>query len=127
MKITFTYYKVLKVLKLLLKNVAILKLLLSIKICLGLLVFLDMSLKTLPCMKTSLVSCKNQSFFLLFQSVVTFIKSHFVFLYYFLLYDEVLLSSLLDVSCFYGSSQWLFKVKQVALKSKIRFGSVCLL
>ena len=58
--------------------------------------FIDPFLKTLPCTKTSLVSCKNQSFFLLFWNVATFIKSHCVFLCYFLQYDEVILISLLD-------------------------------
>ena len=58
--------------------------------------FLDLSLKMLPCMKTSPVSCENQSFFLLFQNVASFIKSHCLFLCYFLQYDEVLLISLLD-------------------------------
>ena len=55
--------------------------------------FLDLFLKTLLCMETSPVSCEKQSFFLLFQNVVAFIKS----LYYFLPYDEVLLCSLLNV------------------------------
>ena len=58
--------------------------------------FLDSSLKTSPCPKTTSVSCENQSFFILFWNVVTFIKSHFVFLCYFLQYDKVFLSSLLD-------------------------------
>ena len=58
--------------------------------------FLDLSLKILPCTKTSLFSCKNQSFILLFQNVTTFIKSHCVFLCYFLQYGEVFLISLLD-------------------------------
>ena len=59
--------------------------------------FLDLSLKTLPCKKTSPVFCKNQSFFLLFRNVTTFIKS----LYYFLLYGEVLLRSLSDICYHY--------------------------
>ena len=42
--------------------------------------FLDLSLKTSPCTETSPASCEKQSFFLLFQIVVAFIKS----LYYFL-------------------------------------------
>ena len=62
---------------------------------------LDSSLKTSPCTKTTPVSCENQSFFLLFRNVVTFIKSHFVFLCYFLQYDEVFLSSLLD-GCYHN-------------------------
>ena len=57
--------------------------------------FLDPPMKTSPCKKTSPVSCKNQSFFLLFQNVATFIESH-CFLFYFLQYDELILSSLLD-------------------------------
>ena len=42
--------------------------------------FLDPSLKTLPYMKTSRVSCENQSFFLLFQNIATFIESDCGFL-----------------------------------------------
>ena len=49
--------------------------------------FLDPSLKTSPYKKTCPVSCENQSFFLLFQNVATFIESHYVFLCYFLQYD----------------------------------------
>ena len=63
--------------------------------------FLDSSLKTSPCTKTSPVLCENQSFFLLFRNLVTFIKIHFVILYYFLLYLEVLLSNLFDVCYHY--------------------------
>ena len=76
--------------------------------------FLDLFLKTSPCMKTSLVSCENQSFFLLFRNVATFIESHCVFLCCSLQYDEVFLIRLLEGSClsyFYWSSQLLFKVK----------------
>ena len=57
--------------------------------------FLDLSLKTLPCTKTSLTSCESQYFFLilkfcyLFQKLLCFICS-------FLQYDEVFLISLLD-------------------------------
>ena len=36
--------------------------------------FLDLSLKTSPCTKTSPVWCKNQSFFLFFQNVATLSK-----------------------------------------------------
>ena len=54
---------------------------------------LDLSLKTSAYTETSPVSCENQSFFLLFRNMVAFIKS----LYYFLLYDEVLFCSLLDI------------------------------
>ena len=94
--------------------------------------FPDLSLKTLPCMETSTVLCENLSFFLLFQNVVTFIKS----LYYFLPYDEVLLCSLIDICYHYlvfmdpvnGYSKSQFFVKeQILLKSKISFGCVCLL
>ena len=77
--------------------------------------FLDLSLKTSPCTKTSLVSCKNQSCFLLFRNAATFIESHHVFLCYFLQYDEVFFDQpfrrLLPLSCFHASTQWLFKVK----------------
>ena len=62
--------------------------------------FLDPSLKTLPCMKTSPVSCENQSF-LLFWNVATLIESHCVFLCYFLQYAEVFLISLLNSYCHY--------------------------
>ena len=54
--------------------------------------FLDPSLKTLPCTKTSPVSCENQSFFLS-RNVANYIESHCVFLCYFLQYDEVFLSA----------------------------------
>ena len=55
--------------------------------------FPDPSLKMSPCTKTSPVLCENQSFFLLFQNVVTFIKSLLL-----LPYNEILSSSILD-SC----------------------------
>ena len=42
--------------------------------------FLDPSLKMLPCTKASPVLSENQSFFLLFQNVATFIESHYFFL-----------------------------------------------
>ena len=76
--------------------------------------FLDPSLKSLPCTETSLVLYENQYFSLLFQNVATFIKSHCVFLCYFSWNDDV---RIFDqpfrrlLSCFYGFSQWLFKVK----------------
>ena len=38
--------------------------------------FLDPSLKTSPCRKTRPISSENQSFFLLFQNIATFIESH---------------------------------------------------
>ena len=76
---------------------------------------LNSSLKTSPCTKTSSILCEKQSF-LLFRNVATFIEINFVLLFYFLQYDEVLLSSLLDDCYQYivfidRSSQWLFKVK----------------
>ena len=61
----------------------------------------DPSLKTSPCTQISPVSCENQSFFLLFRNVVTFIKKHCVFLCYILQYDEAFLISLLDGCCYY--------------------------
>ena len=62
--------------------------------------FLDPFLETSPCTKTTPVLYENQSFFLLFRNVATYIECHCVFLSYFLQYDEVLLSSLLD-SCYH--------------------------
>ena len=96
--------------------------------------FLDLLLKTSPYTKTT--PSENQGFFLLFQNVATFIEIHCIFLYFFLQYDEVFLSSFLD-SCYhylvfmgpvngYSKSKLLVK-EQVSLKSKIRFGYVCLL
>ena len=38
--------------------------------------------------ETCPVSCENQSFFLLFQNVATFIESQYVFLCHFLQYDD---------------------------------------
>ena len=58
--------------------------------------FWDPPLKTSPCTKTSHVSCENQSFFLLFRNVATFIESRCVFLCYFLQYNEVYLISPLE-------------------------------
>ena len=40
--------------------------------------FLDPSLKTSPCTKTSMFSCEYQ-FFFLFRNLVTFIERHFIF------------------------------------------------
>ena len=94
--------------------------------------FLEPSLKTLPCTKSSSVSCESQSF-LIISKCSHLYKKHCVFLCYFLKHDEVLLRSLLDCCyhLFYRSSQWLFKVKitydRVSIKSKIRLGYVCLL
>ena len=98
--------------------------------------FLDLPLKTFPYLKTSPVSCENQSFFLFFQNVATFIKSHCIFLYFFFQYGKVFPISLLD-GCYhylvfmdpvngYSKSKLLVK-EQVSLKSKIRFSCVCLL
>ena len=61
--------------------------------------FLDPSLKTLPCTKTSPVLCEKKSFFL-FRNVANFIESHCVFLSYFLQYDEVFFIDFLD-SCYH--------------------------
>ena len=58
--------------------------------------FLDLFLKTLPCIKASPVLYENQSFLLLVCNVATFIEGHCVFVCYFLQYDEVLLICLLD-------------------------------
>ena len=58
--------------------------------------FLYPSLKTSSCTKTSPVLCENHSFFLLFRNVTTFIKSHCVYLCYFLQYDELFLISFSD-------------------------------
>ena len=57
--------------------------------------FLDPSLKTSLCTKTSPVSCENQSFFLLFRNAATFTERHCVFHCYFLQDDELFFSSLL--------------------------------
>ena len=76
--------------------------------------FLDPSLKTSPCTKTSRVSCENQSRSLLFRNVATFIESHCVFLLLFTVWWSIFdqpFRRLLPLSCFYGSSQWLLKVK----------------
>ena len=58
---------------------------------LNVLEFLDLSLKTSSCTKTSPVLCEFQSFLLLFRNAAIFIVSHQVFLCCFLLYDEVFL------------------------------------
>ena len=76
--------------------------------------FWDPSMKTLPCTKTSQLSCENQLFFLLFRNVAIFIESHCVFLLLFTVWWSIFdqpFRRLLPLSCFYGSSQWLFKVK----------------
>ena len=62
--------------------------------------FLDPSLKTSPCTKTSSVSYVNQYFLSLFRNFANFIESQFVFLCYFSQYYEVFFISLLD-SCYY--------------------------
>ena len=69
--------------------------------------FLGPSLQTSPSMKTSSVSCGNQSFFFLFRNVATFIESCFVFLCYFFtvwwsFFDQPF-RRLLPLSCSYGS------------------------
>ena len=67
-----------------------------------------------PCMKTSLISYENQSFFYYFEMLPLLLEV-IVFLCYFLQYDEVFFWSvftwLLPLFCFYRSSKWLFKVK----------------
>ena len=92
---------------------------------------LDLSLKTLPCMETSPISCEIYSFFL-FRNVATFIKS----LYYFVSHDEVILCSLLDICYHYlvfmdsfsGHSKSKLFVKYLVLwKNRISLGYVCLL
>ena len=54
----------------------------------------------------AMVLCENQSFFLLFRNVATFIESHCVFLCYFLQYDQVFLISFLDV-CYHYLVLWI--------------------
>ena len=91
--------------------------------------FLDLSLKTSPCMKTSRVSCENQSFLKRMPPLSIFI----VFLCYVLQYDEVILINLLDVCYHYlvfmdpvnGSKSKLLVKEQVSLQSKIKFGYEC--
>ena len=79
--------------------------------------FLDPSLKTSPCTKTSPVSCENKSSFLLFRNVATFIENHCVLLCYLLQYhDDQPFRRLLPLSCSYGSRQWFFKVKITFVK-----------
>ena len=71
--------------------------------------FLDLSLKTSPCTKTSPVSCEKQSFSLLFWNLATFIEGQCVFLLLLTVWWSILISLL--EGCyhyFYGSSHWLF-------------------
>ena len=76
--------------------------------------FLDLSLKTLPCTKTSLTSCESQYFFLilkfcyLFQKLLCFYL--FIFTVWWSIFDQPF-RRLLPLSSFCGSSQWLFTVK----------------
>ena len=93
--------------------------------------FLDPSLKTWPCMKTSLVFCENQTFFLLFWTVATFTESHCVFCH-FLQDDEVFVITvalrgsycyLLFMDPVNGCSKSKLHIKEwISLKSKIRLG-----
>ena len=65
--------------------------------------FLDPSLKMLPCTKASPVLCENQSFFLLFWKVATFIENHCFFLLLFTIWWSIfdhLFRLLLPLSCF---------------------------
>ena len=90
--------------------------------------FVDPPLKTLPYIKTSPVSCETSLFSYYFEMWPTLSKV-IVFLCYFLQYDEVFLTSLLD-GCYHylvfinpvnGYSKLQLPVKkQVSLKSKIR-------
>ena len=68
-----------------------------------------------PCMKTSLISYENQSFFcyfkmlpLLLKIIVFFSVTFYNMMKYF--FDQ-LFTHLLPLFCFYRSSKWLFKVK----------------
>ena len=72
--------------------------------------FLDLFLKTSPCMKTSPVLCENQSFFLLFANAVTFIVRWSI--------SDQLFRWLLPLSWFYGPSQWFFKCQNYLQKRK---------
>ena len=74
----------------------------------------NLSLKTLPCIKTSPVLYENQCFFLLFRNVATFFQNHcfslLLFTAWWSIFDDPF-KRLLSLSCFDGSNQWLFKVK----------------
>ena len=69
-------------------------------------VLLDLSLKMLPCMKTSAVSCENQSFSHYFKMLPPFSKVIVVFFCYFLQYAEVFFISLLD-GCYHYLISWI--------------------
>ena len=70
--------------------------------------FLDAPLQTLPYTKTTPVSCENQSFFLLFRKPLHF--PLFLFTVWWSIFGQPF-RRLLPLSCFYGSSRWLFQVK----------------
>ena len=70
--------------------------------------FLDVPLQTSPYTKTTPVLCENQSFFSLFRKSLHF--PLFLFAVWWSIFDQPF-RRLLPLSCFYGSSQWLFKVK----------------
>ena len=74
---------------------------------------LDLFLKTLPCTKTISVLCENQYFFL-FWNVAMSIESHcfslLIFTVWWSIFDQPF-RQMIPLSCFYGSSQQLFKVK----------------
>ena len=75
--------------------------------------FLDLPLKTLPFMKASLVSCET-SLFLISKCCQLYQKSLCFSLLVFTAWWTILVQPfrwLLQLSCFYGSSQWLFKAK----------------
>ena len=67
-------------------------------------------------MKTSLVSCENQSFFLLYQNMVTFIESHCIFhcFFFFSIFQYLVY---MDPVSGYSKSRLLVK-KHVSLKVK---------
>ena len=75
--------------------------------------FLGPSLKTLPCTKTSPVLCEKV-FFLIPKCCQLYWKSlcfsQLLFTVWWSIFYR-LFRQLLPLSCFYGSSQWLFKVK----------------
>ena len=76
--------------------------------------FLDPSLKTFPCTKTSPARVKTSLFSYYFAMWLPLSKV-IVFFCYFLQYNETVFDQpvrrLLPLPCFYGSSQWLLKVK----------------
>ena len=76
--------------------------------------FLDLSLKTSPCTKTSPARVKTSLFSYYFEMLLPLSKV-IVFFYYFLQYNESVFDQpfrqLLPLPCFHGSSQWLLKFK----------------